>query len=153
VLLKFNEKRRLTAIHGFKRYLVAAPDPERKMPHSILVADDSPVTRETLSRVFKTEPDYDLCAQAVNGREAIDLAIKHRPELIILDLVMPEVNGMEASQQLKEIMPDVPIILFTQYPDLPKALRHGQLPIDCVVSKDDAASLLTHVKSLLQSDE
>jgi DNA-binding NarL/FixJ family response regulator len=119
------------------------------MPHSILVADDNPVTRETLSRVFNAEPDYDLCAQASNGREAVDLAIKHRPELIILDLVMPEVNGMEASRQLKEIMPDVPIILFTQYPDLPKALPVEQLPIDRVVSKDDAFDLLAHVKSLL----
>jgi len=123
------------------------------MPRSILLADDSPVTRETLSRVFNAEPDYDLCAQARNGREAVDLAIKHRPELIILDLVMPEVNGMEASQQLKEIMPDVPIILFTQYPDLPKALPVEQLPIDCVVSKDDACDLLAQVKSLLQSDQ
>jgi NarL family two-component system response regulator LiaR len=123
------------------------------MPRSILLADDSPVTRETLSRVFNAEPDYDLCAQARNGREAVDLAIKHRPELIILDLVMPEVNGMEASQQLKEIMPDVPIILFTQYPDLPKALPVEQLPIDCVVSKDDAGDLLAQVKSLLQSDQ
>jgi two-component system, NarL family, response regulator LiaR len=122
------------------------------MPRSILLADDSPVTRETLSRVFNAEPDYNLCAQAANGREAVDLAIKHRPELIILDLVMPEVNGMEASQQLKEIMPHVPIILFTQYPDLPKALPIEQLPIDCVVSKDDAGDLLAQVKSLLKSD-
>ena len=59
--------------------------------------------------------DYDICAEAENGQQAIDLALKHRPDLIILDFAMPVLNGLEAARQLKKIMPGVPIILFTQH--------------------------------------
>jgi two-component system, response regulator PdtaR len=59
------------------------------MAKTILVADDNPLMRKTLCEIFETEEDYDICAEASNGQEAIDLAPKHRPELIILDLSMP----------------------------------------------------------------
>jgi chemotaxis response regulator CheB len=52
--------------------------------------------RKMLCEIFEAEEDYDICAEASNGREAIDLALKHRPELII-DLSMPVMNGLEAS--------------------------------------------------------
>ncbi len=119
------------------------------MARTILVADDNRQFLKMLSRVFEIEAEYDLCAQAANGREAIALAIQHRPELIILDLAMPEVNGIEASVELKQIMPDIPIIILTQYAEIAKAMPPAGLPFDRVVSKADAAELMDHVKSLL----
>ena len=63
----------------------------------ILAADDSAVAREALCKVFEVEKDYELRAEAVNGEEAIALAKEYKPDLIILDMVMPVVNGIEAA--------------------------------------------------------
>ena len=96
--------------------------------------------------MFEAEDDYDLCAEAANGQEAIFLALQCRPELIILDLSMPLMNGLEAARELKRIMPRVPIILFTQYAS--KAVN-SDLPVDMVVSKNDPGSLMRHVREIL----
>jgi YesN/AraC family two-component response regulator len=56
------------------------------MAKRVLVADDNPMIRKMLCQLFEVEEDYDICAEAENGQEAIDLALKHRPDLIILDL-------------------------------------------------------------------
>jgi DNA-binding NarL/FixJ family response regulator len=119
------------------------------MAKTILVADDNPLMRKMLCEIFEAEEDYDICAEASNGREAIDLALKHRPELIILDLAMPVLGGLGASKELKRIMPDVPIILFTQYADLGNALSYSGLQVDRIVSKTDARDLIGHVRSLI----
>lgn len=119
------------------------------MARSVLVADDNPIIRRILRDIFEAEEHYDLCAEATNGQEAIDLALKHRPELIILDLSMPVLNGLDAARELKKLMPRVPIILFTQYADLSYALSRDQLNVDRIVSKGNATELMGHVKSLL----
>jgi PleD family two-component response regulator len=83
------------------------------MPKTVLVADDNPTIRKMLCRMFEKEEHYDLCAEAEDGKQAIELALQHRPDLIILDLSMPVMNGLEAAHELKKLMPKVPIILFT----------------------------------------
>jgi CheY-like chemotaxis protein len=118
------------------------------MAKTVLVADDNPIIRKMLCRIFEAEDGYDLCAEATNGQEAIDLALKCRPELIILDLSMPVMNGLDAARELKKLMPGVPIILFTQYSDLGSALSR-ELNVDRIVSKGNATELMGHVKQLL----
>jgi CheY-like chemotaxis protein len=115
------------------------------MAKRVLVADDNPMIRKMLCRLFGIEEDYDICAEAENGQEAIHLALKHRPDLIILDFAMPVLNGLDAARRLKKIMPEVPIILFTQ---------HAQAAItvldivDRIVPKNDVILLIEHVKEL-----
>ena len=116
------------------------------MARTVLVADDSRIIRETLCRIFGDEENYNICAEATNGQEAIELALKHRPELVILDFSMPVMNGMDAAKELKKLMPAVPIILFTQHAD---SLPRGSRDIDRIVSKTNAAGLMEHVRSLL----
>jgi DNA-binding NarL/FixJ family response regulator len=117
------------------------------MARTILVADDNPLMRKMLCEIFEAEEDYDICAEASNGREAIDLALKHRPELIIIDLSMPVMNGLEASRELKRIMPTVPIILFSQYADVGSGLTAvADLLVDRIVSKADVRDLIEHVR-------
>jgi len=118
------------------------------MAKRVLVADDHPLIRKLLCQLFEREEDYDLCAEAENGQEAIELALKHRPDLIILDFVMPILNGLEAARRLKKIMPDVPIILFTQHAT-GITLAKPDVIIDRVVSKGDPASLIENVRSLV----
>ncbi|MGC2015320.1 MAG: response regulator, partial [Candidatus Acidiferrales bacterium] len=119
------------------------------MARTILVADDNPLIRKMLCALFENEKDYEICAEATNGQEAIDLALKHRPELIILDLSMPILNGLAASKELKRIMPDVPIILFTQYAAVGNVLLSAGLLADRIASKNNAQELMAHVKSLI----
>ncbi len=117
------------------------------MAKRILVADDNPLIRQMLCKLFEVEEDYDICAEAENGQQAIDLALKHRPDLIILDFAMPILNGLETARQLKKIMPDVPIILFTQHAT-GITLAKPDVNIDQVVSKGNPESLMGHVRSL-----
>ena len=88
------------------------------MAKTILVADDNPRIRQMLCRMFEADNDYDICAEAANGQEAIALALEHRPDLIILDISMPVLDGIAAARELKKVMPHVPIILFTQFANL-----------------------------------
>jgi DNA-binding NarL/FixJ family response regulator len=119
------------------------------MARSILVADDNAIVRKMLCKMFEAEEDYDMCAEATNGREAIELALKHKPDLIILDLSMPVLNGLDAARELKRLMPHVPIILFTQHSDMSSRLGITNLNVDRIVSKSDSASLVGHVRSLV----
>jgi CheY-like chemotaxis protein len=131
--------------------MVSLPLPNRKgeMAKTILVADDSPIIRKMLCRLFEVEEGYDICAEATNGQEAIDLALKHRPDLIILDFVMPVLNGLEAARELKKIMPDVPIILLTQHANLGAAMLRTDSIVNRIISKSDAFELMGHVRSLV----
>ena len=115
----------------------------------ILVADDNPMIRKMLCQLFKVEEGYTICAEAPDGQEAIDLALKHRPDLIILDMSMPVLNGIEAARELKKIMPDVPIILFTQHENMGRVILRMDHNVDRVVSKTDAETLMGHVRSLV----
>jgi CheY-like chemotaxis protein len=128
----------------------AAHARRRETPKSILVADDDPVIRKALCEMFEIEEDYDICAEAVNGQEAIALAKKHRPDLVILDLSMPVMNGYDAAREIKLILPGTRIILFTLYADAVKGrvLCSGS-PVDLVVSKTDSANMMNHVRSLI----
>jgi DNA-binding NarL/FixJ family response regulator len=122
-----------------------AVGPEGSMAKRILVADDNALIRRMLCQLFAREEDYDICAEAANGQEAIDLALKHRPDLIILDWAMPVVNGLVAARELKKIMPDVPIILFSQHAN---ALIRIEMSVDRIVPKTDALALMEHVRAL-----
>ena len=121
----------------------------RAMPKTILVADDSAVIRKCLCRIFETEEDYDICAEAVNGEEAIALAMQHKPDLIVLDFQMPRMNGIEAAYELKRIMPNVPIILFTNHADTVQFAVGRNSPIDLIVPKSDALHIIDHIRSLI----
>jgi CheY-like chemotaxis protein len=116
------------------------------MPKRVLVVDDNPMLRKMLCRMLEAQAHYEVCAEAANGAEAIELARKELPDLIIMDVSMPTMNGITASLQLKKLFPYVPIILFTQHADV---VRHlSDLPVDRVVSKGDSASLMQHVYAL-----
>jgi len=80
---------------------------------SVLVVDDSPLVRQAVSALFTHEGDFDVCGEAENGREAIEKAQLLRPNLIVTDLSMPVMNGLEETRVLKKLMPAVPVIIFT----------------------------------------
>jgi CheY-like chemotaxis protein len=117
------------------------------MPKRILVADNNGMIRKSLCRNFETEENYDLCAEAVHGEEAIALAVQ--PDLMILDFQMPGMNGIEAAHELKRIMPNVPIILFTLHADAIIYSLGNNSPFDLIVAKSDALHIVDHIRSLI----
>ena len=119
------------------------------MQRRVLVADDDGLVRKLLSNLFKDEAGYELCAAAKNGEEAITLAKLHQPDLIILDFSMPVMNGVEAARELKKIMPNVPIILFTLHADAIMYSLGNNSPFDLIVAKSDALHIVDHIRSLI----
>lgn len=84
-------------------------------PIRILVADDHPVVRDGLVAMLSTQPDFEVVAQASNGRETIEKAASYQPDVLLVDLEMPEVVGVEALQVLHERYPRMRAIAFTAY--------------------------------------
>jgi DNA-binding NarL/FixJ family response regulator len=118
------------------------------MAKTTLIADDHPNVRKLLCELFESEHGYDICAEGANGQEAIDLALKHRPDRIILDFAMPVMHGLTAAKELKKLRPDVQIVPFTLYAELAKQLLGTNLSVDRVVSKTETIELVAHVRSL-----
>src|SRR6202011_4237015 len=83
----------------------------------ILVIDDGARVREII-RIFLEKDGFEVCGEAADGVEAIEQAKKLKPDLIVLDLAMPRMNGAEAASILSKTMPTVPIILLTMYQNM-----------------------------------
>jgi DNA-binding NarL/FixJ family response regulator len=112
--------------------------------------DDNPAIRKIICELFTREGDFEVCGQAENGREAIEKAQLLRPALIVTDLSMPLMNGLEEARILKKLMPVVPIIIHSIHVDRfveREALAAGA---SAVVSKsDDVAVLIGKARELL----
>ena len=92
-------------------------DPKKRgVGKTVLVVDDSAVIRQMLAAAFLSD-GFKTCGEAENGKEAIGVAEQIKPDVIILDLSMPVMNGLEAASELRKIFPKTPIILFTLYGD------------------------------------
>lgn len=112
------------------------------MTKSVLVADDHNMIRKALCELFDSQEDFEVCGEAENGREAVEMAQVFRPDLILLDLSMPVMNGIEAACELKRLMPMVPIIVFSEYGDVLSEGEAKETGIWAVVSKDAKLPLL-----------
>jgi len=84
---------------------------------SILVADDHEVVRKGIISLLSQRPDWQVCAEAGDGREAVKLAEKFHPNVAILDLSMPGLNGLEATRQIRHDTPQTEILVFSMYED------------------------------------
>jgi two-component system nitrate/nitrite response regulator NarL len=108
----------------------------------VLLVDDSTIMRSVVRQLFDAHPKFVVCGEAEHGRDAIEKAPDLRPDLIVLDLSMPVMNGLEAAPLLIKILPDVWIILFSMY-DYPDILRASKAAgIHAVVAKSKASTHL-----------
>src|SRR6202049_5295129 len=123
----------------------------------VLVADDNAVVRSFVRQLFESQPDFEISGEAENGGDAVEKAENLKPDLIILDLAMPIMTGLDAAPLLRKLLPDTPIILFTQQEgsEVGRLARAaGAAGIDAVVSKSQAASeLVLKAQALLASIE
>ena len=81
----------------------------------ILLADDHAFVRQGTRELLEQQEDLDVVAEADNGRQAVQLALKERPDVVVMDFAMPELNGIEATRQIKAIAPSIKILVLTAY--------------------------------------
>jgi two-component system response regulator NreC len=120
----------------------------------VLVVDDNRIVRSYVRQLFEAEPDFELSGEADNGRDAIEQAEALKPDLIILDLSMPGMTGLDVVPLLKKSLPAVRIILFTVYEGYEVDRLASAAGIHAVVSKYQAApDLIVRARTLLASTE
>lgn len=84
-------------------------------PIHILVTDDHPVVREGLVAILSTQPDFAIVGDVASGQATLDLARALRPDIVLLDLEMPEMDGVETLRQLQRVAPETRVIIFTAF--------------------------------------
>lgn len=119
-------------------------------PVKILVADDHEVMRMGIRNLLESVPNWKVSAEAGTGREAVELALQSTPDIIIMDITMPEMNGFEAAAQIAQRRPGIPVIMFSLHLSEDVVARFKTGPIRGAVSKSEAArDLLDAVRSVL----
>jgi len=120
----------------------------------VLLVDDNPLVRSLVRQVFELHPDFEISGEAENGREAVEKAENLKPDLIILDLAMPVMTGLDAAPLLRKVVPDARIILFTVQEGREVERLARAAGIDAVVAKSQAASkLILRAQALLRSEQ
>ena len=105
--------------------------------YQVLLVDDNPVVRRIIRQVLEKESDLTICGEADDGSEALDKAKLLKPDVVILDLSMPRMNGLEAAPQIRDVLPGACLILFTLYGNQEIRKAAKQVGIDAVISKAD----------------
>jgi DNA-binding NarL/FixJ family response regulator len=115
----------------------------------ILVADDHEVMRLGIRNLLEVRPAWKVCAEASDGKEAVERAIEYHPDVIILDIAMPTMNGIEAADHIAAFYPEIPIILFSLhlFDELINSLRNQG--IRGAVCKSEARDLVDAVEAVL----
>jgi DNA-binding NarL/FixJ family response regulator len=109
---------------------------------TVLVVDDNPAVRKLICELFTSESDFEVCAEAENGSEALWKAQQFHPDLVVTDLSMPQMNGLEEIRALNKLRLTTPVILYSAHIDSfveKEAFRAGA---SAVVSKTNAVSVL-----------
>jgi two-component system, NarL family, response regulator NreC len=93
------------------------------LPVSVLIADDHPLIRSGLRSVLERDGEFRVVAEAANGTEAVDLAVLHKPDVILLDVGMPRLTGLDAAKYIHEKLPRARIVILSMHADEGYVLR------------------------------
>ncbi len=117
----------------------------------VLIVDDHVAMRRAVTRVLESQQNIKVCGEAENGREAINQAERLKPDLIVLDLSMPVMNGLEAARVLRGMMPKIPILMYTSFATsnlTEEALAAG---VSRVATKSSPPALINDLQILLKN--
>jgi DNA-binding NarL/FixJ family response regulator len=123
------------------------------MPAQIMIVDDSYVLRRSIRSCIEENTDWEVCGEAENGQIAIERVGTLHPDLVILDLAMPIMNGLDAARQIAKIDPDITMVLFTMHSSQQLMKDAKAAGIKTVLSKSvaDVEDLLTSLKTLIDA--
>lgn len=85
------------------------------MPYRIIIADDHEVVRRGMNAIISTRKEWEVVAEAITGRQAVEFTRKHKPDLVIMDIGMPELNGLEATRQILKEFPATEVLILTMH--------------------------------------
>lgn len=122
------------------------------MPLRILIADDSRSVRHSLHGLLEQHSDWEVCAEAVDGMDAVSKAQQCRPDIIILDFFMPEMTGVEAARVLGRVLPFVPILIVTLYVTAELVKQAKDAGIKGAASKSDTRQIFNGVEALINKE-
>jgi DNA-binding NarL/FixJ family response regulator len=124
------------------------------MASSVLIVDDNQMVRKVVRHYFESLPDWKVGGEAGEGAEAVRKAAELKPNLILLDFSMPNMNGIEAASVLKKMLPDVHIILFTRFDDVLGSSLVSAAGVDLVVPKSEGLTgLVKVIQPLMNRDD
>ena len=119
----------------------------------VLVADDHESVRKGVCVILGIRGDIEVCGEASNGREAIDKAEELRPDLIILDITMPVLSGIDAAEVIRRTLPHVPILFLSMHQSRQIIAEAKRIGVRGYVRKSEAATtLLNAVDALLRNE-
>jgi DNA-binding NarL/FixJ family response regulator len=104
----------------------------------VLIADDHALVREGIRYVLDLDPNISVVAEASNGREAIDMALEHNPDVVVLDINMPLLSGLEAAAQLRQLTPDTRLLLLSMHDQAEYAREGLRIGTHGYILKDSA---------------
>jgi len=110
------------------------------MRKRVLIADDNSSVRDVIRMFLCAHQEIEICGEAVDGLDTVEKAQRLKPDLLLLDLVMPEINGAMVASILKHKMPNLRIILFTMYSENVSKALSSAIGVDAVLSKPDGMS-------------
>ncbi|SES24499.1 response regulator transcription factor [Psychrobacillus sp. OK032] len=119
----------------------------------ILLADDHEMVRIGVSAYLQAQPDMEVVAEAVNGKEAVEMALQHKPDIILMDMVMPIMNGAEATREIVQKWPEAKVMIVTSFIDDDKvypALEAGAISYLLKTSK--ASHIADSIRKTLSGD-
>jgi DNA-binding NarL/FixJ family response regulator len=115
----------------------------------VLIVDDNPMARRVVRALFESDPTFQVSGEAQNGLEALEKTVELRPGLIIMDMSMPMMNGLDAAREINQAMPTIAIILFSAYFNMPKLEMLLPAGISAIVDKADPTELIFVARDLL----
>ena len=124
-----------------------------KKKTTILIADDHSIMRMGLKSMLNVQPDMSVVGEAANGRRAVELAAVLNPDVVIMDLLMPELDGADATAQIVTANPAIKVIVLTSFgdhTDLLRAIRNGASGIQ--LKEDDEDLLLETIRKTVRGD-
>jgi DNA-binding NarL/FixJ family response regulator len=121
------------------------------MKKRVLIVDDHPQIVESVCKSFSEHEFLEICGQAYSGHEALEKADELKPDLVILDLAIPEMNGLKTAKVISEILPNVRIILFTLYAENIRDSKMDTSGITKIVSKSEPHTLIAHAEDLVRA--
>jgi DNA-binding NarL/FixJ family response regulator len=117
----------------------------------ILIVDDGEEVRQVLRAIFESRTTYEICGEAGNGLEGLEKALQLKPDLVLLDLAMPMLNGAEVASVLAGSLPNLPVVLYTMYNEMLGLSLASAVGARAVISKADGMTkLLECVQNILE---
>src|SRR5260370_11923252 len=122
-----------------------------RMPKRILIVEEEVYVRKEVRTFLENQSRLEVCGEAANGLEALEKATELRPDLVLLDLSMPIMNGVEVASLIRSRMPNTPVVVYTMFDDVLGKPLAATLGIAAIVSKSDGlAKLLARIEALLE---